>query len=71
MKPDPAILAQGWEHRFLADPARAQEAADLYRSLGLEVLERPVKPSDFGPQCAACAAVACRSYVMIYTRRTR
>ena len=68
-KPDSKLAAAGWEHRFIPDPARAAEAEELYRSLGLEVLVQPLKPSDFGPECAACAAAACREYVMIYTRR--
>jgi len=67
---DPQLLAQGWTRRYLAGPERAQEAIDLYRQLGFEVLAHPLQPTDFGEHCHDCASIVCRSYVMIYTRET-
>lgn len=66
---DRKLVAQGWVRRHLVDPDRAAESMDLYASLGFEVQARALAPDDFPPQCAQCASEACRSYVMIYTRR--
>ncbi len=68
---DLELVAQGWVRRHLVAPDRARESMDLYASLGFEVQARPLAPDDFPPQCAHCASEACRSYVMIYTRRKR
>jgi hypothetical protein len=66
---DPKLIAEGWFRRYLADPDRAQEAIDLYASLGYEVKAQTLTPDDFGPDCGDCASVVCRSYVLIYTRK--
>ena len=34
LRPDPARVAEGWERRFIADSTRAEEAIQLYESLG-------------------------------------
>ncbi|MFQ5590447.1 MAG: hypothetical protein ACE5HE_04710 [Phycisphaerae bacterium] len=67
---NPQWIADGWVRRHIADPRRAAESIELYTSLGFEVRTHKLAPADFGPACAECAAVACRSYVMIYTRKT-
>lgn len=66
---DPKLEAEGWVRRHLADPARAEEAMELYQSMGFEVHARQLTPDDFGPDCRACAVEVCSSYVLIYTRR--
>ena len=66
---DRELVARGWVRRHLIAPDRVQESMDLYASLGFEVQARSLEPDDFPPQCAQCASEACRSYVMIYTRR--
>lgn len=66
---DPQLVADGWERRYLADPERAQEAIELYTSLGFEVKAQKLTPANFGPLCGECPAHVCLSYVMIYTRR--
>lgn len=66
---DSKLVAEGWTRRYLADPDRAQEAIDLYASLGYEVKSQTLTPDDFGPNCGDCASVVCRTYVMIYTRK--
>lgn len=67
--PDPALLAQGWVHRFVTSPDRANEMAELYASLGFEVRLEPIRPESLGAYCQECQLVLCRSYVMIYTRQ--
>ena len=67
--PDPELVAQGWERRFMADPIRAKESAELYRSLGFEVLSRPVQPAELSAECSDCKLVVCSAYVTIYTRK--
>ncbi len=64
-----SLLAQGWVRRYLADPARAREAQETYTAAGFEVHLETLAPSDFGAKCQGCAAAACRSYVVVYTRK--
>ncbi len=66
---DPALLAQGWERRHLAGAARADEAVELYTSLGFEVRAEPMTPTNLGDGCAHCASAICGSYVLIYVRK--
>ncbi len=63
------LQAAGWERRFIADAAQAQEAMALYTALGFEVHAEPLQPAELGPQCAECQLVICKAYVTIYTRR--
>jgi hypothetical protein len=67
--PDPCLVAQGWERRFIADPVRAREATAVYRSLGFEVHTEPLTPTALGTQCRDCQLVACHTYVTIYIRK--
>ena len=71
LAPDPQLLAQGWERRFMTDPARAGESAELYEALGYEVLTEPVKPVELPDACTDCKVVVYFSYVNVYTRRKR
>lgn len=66
---DPALTAKGWVRRNVADSDRASEVIELYRSLGFDVRVEPLRPADFGPQCQGCVLSACKSYLMIYTRK--
>ncbi len=66
---DAALLAEGWERRYVADAARAKEALETYAALGFEVLAQPLEPVQFPSSCGDCSATVCRSYVLIYTRR--
>jgi len=68
VRDDPALIAEGWQRRQLADPNRAKESIELYESLGFEVLAKELEPSDFGDDCKTCAVAGCHGYVMIYTR---
>lgn len=66
---NPALVAGGWELRFMADPPRCAEALELYRQLGFEVRAEPVSPEQLGPDCEGCQVVVYRSYSLLYTRR--
>lgn len=63
-----ALEAEGWVRRFTAAPARAQEAREMYESLGHEVLLEPVPAEELREECSGCA-VALSLYRIIYTRR--
>ena len=67
--PDPARVADGWEPRFVADGARAEEAVRLYRELGFETVADPVVPGNLPGDCGDCAIVTALRFHMIYTRR--
>jgi len=67
--PDPELIAEGWERRFLADPERAAEAAELYRRMGLEVKLFPLSPMDFVLACGDCRSSGGEDYVVVYTRK--
>ena len=68
-EPDPKLVAEGWERRFMADADRAKEAEELYESLGFEVLTEAVKPTELSDLCSDCQLVVCRYYVTVYTRK--
>jgi len=67
VRPDAALISQGWVRRHMVGPERVQEWTDLYESLGFAVKLRPLTPDDFGATCRQCAAT-CDACFMIYTR---
>jgi hypothetical protein len=67
--PDPRRIADGWQARFVADGARADEAVRLYRELGFEVAADPIAPEHLSPDCGDCRVVIALRFQMIYTRR--
>ena len=66
---DPALTAQGWERRFMADGLRLAEYTELYTSMGYEVRAEKVPPEEIGPECGDCRLVICRQFVTLYTRK--
>ncbi len=66
---DQALSKAGWTRRHLADETRAKEAAELYGSMGFEVMEHKLSPENFADKCTGCASTVCDSYVVIYTRK--
>jgi hypothetical protein len=58
-----------WERRFIADPARAAEAIELYRQAGFEVRAESIVPDDLRDECESCALVRAGLLQVIYTRR--
>ncbi len=67
--PDPRLVAEGWERRFMADSNRLAEYIDLYTGLGYEVHTEKVKPEEIGPECGDCRLLMCRQFITLYTRR--
>jgi hypothetical protein len=71
MAPDPARVAEGWERRFVAEGARAEEMMQFYRDLGFEVAADPVAATDLPGGCESCRLVLGWSFRVIYTRKPR
>jgi len=69
LQADPARVADGWERRFIADGARAEEAIQLYESLGFEVVADPLQADELAEECDDCLLVALMKFRTIYTRR--
>ncbi len=69
LAPDPARVAAGWERRFVADAARAEEAMRLYAELGFEVCADPLEPDALAGECEDCRLLMLRTFRTIYTRR--
>lgn len=69
LRPDPELVAEGWERRFIADEKRAAEATTLYQQLGFEVCARPVRPEELGDDCEDCQLLVRLKFTTIYTRR--
>jgi len=69
-KADPALAAEGWELRFIADDDRAREASELYAQIGFEVRDEPLVPAPPDEDCQPCQASLVRFHA-IYTRVAR
>ena len=69
LAPDRALVAEGWERRFVTDVTRADEVVSLYRELGYEVRLEPVPREQFGRDCDACQLATLLRFRTIYTRR--
>ncbi len=67
--PDPKLVAEGWERRFMADPNQVADATRLYEELGFEVRIETIQPTEMSEVCGSCALATCRAYVTIYTRK--
>lgn len=68
-QPDPALVAKGWERRFITDAMRLHEVVELYTELGYEVHAEPLKVEEFGDDCEGCTLVALLQFKTIYTRK--
>ena len=66
----PDLSLEGWRWRCVTDPNRADEARDLYMSLGFEVKLQAAKPEQFPDDCEGCAA-SCATKIIIYTRKSQ
>lgn len=73
LEPDPALVAQGWELRFVADAHRVAEMTQLYRELGFEVLAQPLvgveDDEQLDPDCVGCVVASVFQFKSIYVRR--
>ncbi len=66
---DPTLVAEGWQRRFMADPARIEESTRLYAELGFDVRAEAIDPDELSELCGDCRLATCRAYVTIYTRK--
>lgn len=69
LRPDPKLVAEGWERRFIADGRRAEEAMALYERLGYEVRAEPLRKEELEDNCEDCQLVVLMQFKTIYTRR--
>ena len=69
--PDPNLIAQGWERRFMSDSDRIREATDLYTELGFEVRTESILPVELNAICGDCRLATCRSYMTLYIRKRK
>lgn len=67
--PNPKLVAEGWERRFMADGKRLKEYTELYTSLGFDVFTEAVRPEEIGPECTDCRLIMCRQFLTLYTRK--
>jgi hypothetical protein len=74
-KREEELGAEGWERRFVAMEPRLSEAAELYKSIGFDVLLDPLPTEEelegAGCEergCTACFDVDRERYKIIYTR---
>ncbi len=66
--PDPKLIAEGWERRFIADAKRAQDAVEMYEALAQEVRVEAIMPADIKAECQGCWLVLSQLRA-IYTRK--
>jgi len=66
---DPALVAEGWERRFVTDGRRATEVIDLYEELGYEVRAEPVREEELENECEDCQLIVLMQFKTIYTRK--
>lgn len=71
LRPDPALVAEGWERRFTADAQRTPEVMDLYSQLGYEVRAEPVLPEELKNECDDCRSPVILEFKTIYTRKKK
>jgi hypothetical protein len=63
------LVSHGWAKQFCATGSRIQEAAELYESMGLEVLREPLRIEDLDcSQCFEGPSGSVGDCVVIYTR---
>jgi hypothetical protein len=77
-KREEELVGEGWEKRFVACEPRLSEAAELYESIGFEVLREPLfNKDDLMKQdceasgCAVCFEADKERYRIIFTRKKR
>ncbi len=71
LRPDPELIAAGWERRFVADARRAEEAMELYEQLGFEVRAEPAQAEELADDCEDCQLLLMFQFKTVYTRKQR
>ncbi len=69
LKPDPALIAAGWQPRFVADARQTKEATELYTELGYEVRAELVPVEQMDDECSDCQVLILLQFKTIYTRK--
>jgi hypothetical protein len=69
LKPDPTLVAEGWQPRFIGDARQVKEATALYEELGFEVRAEPVPVEQMGDECTDCQVLILLQFKTIYTRK--
>jgi len=69
LNPDPELVAQGWQPRFIGDARQTKEATELYQELGFEVRVEPVPVEEMGDDCSDCQVLILLQFKTIYTRK--
>ena len=67
--PDPKLVAEGWERRFMTNVGRLTEYVELYTSLGFDVRAEPVRSDEVDPECDDCRLILYQQIVTLYTRK--
>ena len=67
--PDPQLVAEGWERRFMTNVGRLNEYVELYTSLGFEIRAEPVRSDEVDPECNDCRLILYQPIVTLYTRK--
>jgi hypothetical protein len=68
LPPNPNLLAEGWERRFIADARMARDAVEMYRELGYEVRLEPVTADELKDECSGCKALI-QQFKVVYTKK--
>lgn len=66
--PDPELVAQGWERRFIADARMTRDALETYSELGYEVRLEPIDVEGLKDECTGCK-VLLEKFSVVYTRK--
>ncbi len=66
--PDPQLIAEGWERRFIGDARMARDAVDSYTELGFEVRLESVDPGQLKDDCSGCKVIYAH-FRAVYTRK--
>ncbi len=67
--PDPKLVAEGWERRFMTNVGRLNEYVELYTSLGFEIRAEPVRSDEVDSECNDCRLILYWQIVTLYTRK--
>ncbi len=70
-QPNPALISQGWERRFVVDVKRVPEIIELYQELGYEVFVDSIGPDQLNHECGDCRLLVLLEFKTLYTRKKR
>jgi len=70
IRPNPELIAQGWQRRFVSDARRTPEMVSMYEELGFEVHLEQVQAAEFSEECEDCRMLALLDFTTIYTRKS-